>query len=314
MKFPEYVPAPAQEFFAVVINKLTEGVRDLERQLAEHDKEHCSRERVHLSLKLRTDQHELSDRLDLTRRLAALDPDDIRMELAYNTLRKELLRDGEWVRYFAAAYSSVRDYAFYRLRKHKATVLRKRFLEQSRALIKTTKELQQTGIILPIELYDLEVGFTWWQLRHMYPFEPLSLPGLMKHLSRVSDEVLQLKLAFGSGDIDAAVAKQKPNLKTEYLRAFAHQLTNEAGFEIDDYGRIGSITFDDLSDMDLSDKPIVINPGVRRAMAITSEVALGTIEVSDDDVRKALGMPEDSSGNLRRNLPKRRKIRGQNTL
>jgi hypothetical protein len=66
-------------------------------------------------------------------------------------------------------------------------------------------------------------------------------------------------------------------------------------------------------DVDLDDFPVPINARVRQAMAITGGVALD-IDLSVDDVRHALRVPKDKSASARQNLPKRRKIRGQNTL
>jgi hypothetical protein len=260
-----------------------------------------------------------SDQLDLIRRLAALDADDVRMLSAHNVLRKELLEDAQWLRYFAAAYSSMRDYSGYRNRKREAAELLGAIGEQCSLLIKSIRQVQRTGIDLPSELcYE---GTTVWGGDESYTALLLQMftvaqtkerPQVVQVLCKVSDAADRAlrSITFG-GDIDAAISKQKPILKTEYLRAFEYLLTREGGIVLTHWPDDS----DGVREIDLSalpepiDRPVTITPGVRRAMAITATVALNNdVEVSEDDVRKALCGLEDTSANSSRNHPKRRKI------
>jgi len=140
--------------------------------------------------------------------------------------------------------------------------------------------------------------------------------GLEPFLSKLSDEVdAMLRTTITVGDfeeINAAISRQKPNPKTEYLRAFGFLMTSKTGI-------IYAYVLDrDEASLDRPidegwekpiDQAVTLTPGVRRAMAITATVAFNNdIEVSEDDVRKALGGSEHKSARSTRNHPKRRNI------
>src|SRR5262245_30239998 len=172
MKFPRYVPPAAQKFFSVGLGKLSDCSEELKQEIAEKEKKQRSTFDALLDLnELRAIDRKVSERSDLIRRLAGLDTDAI-IKPAYDNLWKEFREDGpQWVRFFAAAYESMRNYSEYRAKRKNATELLDTFGKQCQALINKTKKLQKTGVILPIELYNDEGDISYPQLYHIWSRE-----------------------------------------------------------------------------------------------------------------------------------------------
>jgi hypothetical protein len=266
----------------------------------------------------RNDQAWLPERLGLIRRLAALDSDDIRMHEVYATLRKELENDRQWHRYFAAAYSSLRDYSEYRDRKKKADTLYREIAQQSLALVNSIRELRKTGVNIPIEFcgrigvmsnYDLVYAS---QIKQMFALDQQgSSPDLVELLYGAAGAAYQADVTFDTEvGIDAAISKQKAIAKTEYIRAFGHSLGQQDTVAFGDFLSVASISQVYVEQFaEKLEEPVTLTPGVRRAMAITTEVALNSdITVSAEDVTKALRVSEDPSTSTLSNLPTQRKI------
>jgi hypothetical protein len=193
MKFPEYVPPAVRKFFIVTRYKLSEAIEECEERFTEYknlknrlsklcevwELEPCSSKNVQLQLNIfQTEHRKLRSRLDLIQRLAG---NDDRMKDAYNALRKEMLTEGQWIRYFASAYTSARDYPEYRSKAARAADLLDKFVAQCGALIKTCEKLQQTGVLLPIEMYNAKVEMTYPQLYHIWTWEPPGISESAKH-------------------------------------------------------------------------------------------------------------------------------------
>ena len=312
MQFRAYVPTVVQKFCSVEIERWALLLNEAEQKLAAIGTtlrgwsdfcECCQLEnsREDLSLRqaiaLRT-RDRLAYQIDFIRRLVALDPYDERMKEAYHALSKEFTVDGQWLRFMHAAFSSIHDYAEYRERKRRAIELSDQVANEARALAGSIVQLEATGIVLPVEL---EFRRTW----SAYGASDIELQCMVAQMVRVATSPNQENLVallhkaaeaaqtgyayFGvsEGAVDAAISKQKPNLKTEYLRAFGHVLTISPG-------SIG--------------EPVNLTPGVRRAMAVTTTVALnGDVIVTEDDVRKAVVVSEFCAKTTR-NLPGQRKI------
>ena len=214
------------------------------------------------------------------RRLASLDPDDPRMQEAYAVLRREFTRDGQWHRFFHAAYHAMQDYEECRGRLRDANALRQHVVETATVLVRAICQLRETGVRLPIELMNHAKEKTW----SPYYMSDLDVAVMVRELlnkrsSPKRDDLVQLlceatkaakkaSLSFDTWDgaVDVAISKRKRNIKTEYLRAFGHLLLHcGAGEEVR------------------------LTPGVRRAMSVTSTVAINSdVIVTEDDVRKAL--------------------------
>ena len=357
MKFPSYVPAVAQKFFSLEIEALTNRVQELERQVPNcenlkenwsnhsevQQRENGSRETVTILLdQLLAEQRHLPDRLKVLRRLAALDRDEVRMHDVYTLLRKQLQNDGQWLRYFAAAYLSVRDYSGYRERRQKAAALFVKIHEQSGALIRSIKQLWETRVALPIELREVRdasegIRFiprnecsSYSQLQQIRTAGGAQGSDAVKFLSKLADVSSESHVTFAkAGDIDFAISKYR-NARTEYVRVFGHLLTykDPVAFghclTFDSWLReIGLLNIHELRHGDtpglpgepialtvsvaLVDEPIALTAGVMTAVAATSTVILDDIDVSYDNVRTALGS-EDTPGKKRRDLSNKRKV------
>jgi hypothetical protein len=137
MQFPDYVPTQVQEFFAREIHRLTSLLERAEREcahvqrcitgwseLCEWQKIRCSPEqlRQRQTRVIRT-RNRRSSRLDHIRRLAALVPGDDRMQEAYIAVKREVIPDGQLLRFVRAAYYAMDEYAYYREKKKLATEL-----------------------------------------------------------------------------------------------------------------------------------------------------------------------------------------------
>jgi hypothetical protein len=361
MKFPQYVPAVAQKFFSLEIEALTNRVRELERQVPKcenlkenwsnhseaQQRENGSRETVAILLdQLLAEQRHLPDRLKVLRRLAALDRDEVRMHDVYTLLRKQLQNDGQLLRYFAAAYLSVRDYSAYRERRQRAAALFVKIHEQSRALIRSIKELRETRVALPIglrEVRDSSEGIrfiprnecsSYSQLQQIRTAGGTQGPDAVNFLGNLADVSSESHVTFPeAGDIDVAISKYR-NTRSEYVRAFGHLLTHKHPvafghcLTFDSWlHEIGLLNIPELSHgprlpgkpialtvgVALADEPIALTAGVMTAMAATSTVILDDIDVSYDNVRTALAS-QDTPGKKRRNLPNKRKVRRQKSL
>jgi hypothetical protein len=139
MKFPEYVPPAARKFFSLEIQALERLVEVTEPTVSNLERLLPRVVGLQRSLLLsmhnqsRKEYHHLSDRLRIIRRLAGLDSYDVMMEAAYVGLTKEFCKDGQWLRYVAAAYwSSARNYSAYRESKREIEALYNQLAEGMR--------------------------------------------------------------------------------------------------------------------------------------------------------------------------------------
>lgn len=317
MRFPVYVPNSVHGFFLAEVERLAPLIEKAQHKLVGIERLIDQWPKLCELCKLKNSQESLTrrqasaviardclvNRMDYIRRLAGVARDDERMQDAYDALRKEFTIDGQWLRFVYAAYSSMHDYAEYRQRRKRATQLSQQVANEAVTLARSLRQLQETGVVLPLELRDHRRSCSTYEgmseiefdlmIRHIVRTicspKHTDLTMLLYEAAKAARTVC-FSFDAADGAVDAAISKQKPNLKTEYLRAFGHLLTNEEG-------TVG--------------QPIALKPGVRRAMAVTSTVAINSdVIVTDDDVRKALELSEVSLPKKDRNLPSARKISG----
>ena len=136
MRFPGYVPELVQKLFLHEIEDLTEAIENIEKRspflwlkfpipgVSPYNEPTIPREKI-------------VTWLEFIKRIAGLDADDDRIVELHNILRKELLNDAQWLRYFASACRAMQDYSEYRKKKREAARLLPVFKEQCDALLET---------------------------------------------------------------------------------------------------------------------------------------------------------------------------------
>jgi hypothetical protein len=226
---------------------------------------------------------EAASRRDFALRIAGLAMDDQRMHDAFEILKKELSTDGEWVRFVSASYSSMQDYNEFRERRGRAQNLLRKVGNDASTLARTFRQLQETGVMLSPELRDNRREFfvdtrisrvaedllirKIAAIAHDAACHTPAAPDLSDLLRQAAITSRATEAYFGFEGVDAAISKQKRNLKTEYIRALGVALTSPTA--------IGD--------------PVSLTAGVRCAMAITGTVAINSeAVVTEDDVRKAI--------------------------
>jgi hypothetical protein len=321
MKFPEYVPAAAQKFFSLEIQVLERLIEKTEPMISNLERLIPRVVGLQKALLLsmhnqsRKEHHHLSDRSNVIRRLAGLDSYDVVMKPAYDSLAKKFRRDGQWLRYFAAAYWSARNYSEYRDRKREAEPLFEQLAEGLRSAKEALTKVRQIKGILPIELREVRARkepirfvtrdecFNHLEAKRLMNIEANAPegPDALEYLSRLSDVAIDSRITFLAHDVDAAISKQKSCPKTEHIRAFAHLLIQRdfvaygpfLSCESFNYARCTEGISEDAyrSDPEQVDEPIQIDGrknSVVGAMAITSSVVLDPQAVSERDIRATL--------------------------
>lgn len=266
----------------------------------------------------------LAGEVDCFRRLAL----DFRMREAFALLTREFTDDRQWQNFIYAAWAARVDFAKYRDRLKRATELKDKIADAAETLAKLIHQFFETGTNWPVEFYSIpellrqtdnhEMQghnlYMWrtmrqhvlgerprWDVPKTTPAEESSEPmppieivfapmeekaeidpkeearnmlsyawGTAPDFSALLDTVAEAARAFEpseSGMIGAAIASRQKSPKTEYLRAFGSLLTDVHKF--------------------------ALTTPIMQAMAIAANVVINLpdVDVTYDDVRKALAKP-----------------------
>jgi hypothetical protein len=260
--------------------------------------------RDHLRVMAKEKRDRLAADFDRLKRLGGLISDDQRIREAYQALAGEFSDDDQWRKFISSACLAIADYSGYRERLRQAEALRIKIASMARELALLIRKLRYTGVMLPDEF--LKGAFKEGITLGSNPKEAMLLIPLMLRAGKFENEPDVVDLLWKingaaatsfvdpfSAHIDAAIGSQKPNVKTEYIRALASLLAQ-------------------------GEDAITMTAVVRAAMAVTATVVLDDpdIEVSADDVRKALGRDcrkplEHSDRSRRENVPAGQTIRAK---
>lgn len=191
--------------------------------------------------------------------------------------------DNEYKRFMNAAWASLTNYAKFRNNVIEAKELNREIATTARELARLLGSIQGRCLDdLPMEFYDVRTllretdnpsDLTWWGVNkdnltggpagenalYAWGIAP-SLADLLRTVAKAADNYEPRYF----GRIGAAIQKRERNNKTEFIRAFGHELQAEIDF----------------------------TPSVIHAIALMATVALNDndIDVSSDDVRQALGL------------------------
>jgi hypothetical protein len=309
MDFPAYVPAAVREY----VTKLIEGdswepvgwqesLSHAERRLAEIDEkiQSCIRwGKDHYLPGLRIERAEavahrdsLKAEVDCLRRLVQ----DVRMREAYAILTREFTDDRQWRNFIYAAWAARVDFAKYRDRLKRAAELASEIAETAETLARLIRQFSANGINGPGEFYSVPELLRqtdnhemegrnlhmWRSMRRVVLGETPGIApeekarntlrcalGVAPEVSELLETLANAARSFNpsvTGMIGAAVESRQRSLKSGYLRAFGKALT--------DHG-------------------IALTTPVMKAMATTATVVidLPNVDVTYDDVRKALAKP-----------------------
>ena len=207
---------------------------------------------------------------------------DKRIEDMFSYLSAANLSDVDMKRFVNAAHASLTDYKKYRDAVKKAAKLNHDIEIKAEELALLLDDIQGHGLFyLPREFQDVRTllhetdnprDLTWWRANRdnltgksaaanaVYTWG--IAPSLADLLGTVAKAARNYEPQFG-GRIGAAIKNRVSNSKTQFLRAFGHELAEAC---------------------------IEPSPDVLNAMACMATVALDSIDVTFDDVKQALGL------------------------
>lgn len=271
MDFPAYVPAGARKYISknieeqlASITALEEKVREIEAVIAEKSERGEIESLDHLrwwkatAIKVR---EQLAGNVKLLQRVAC----DERMRDVYAILIRELPDEERQYWFFLAAFGARSDFRKYREKIKQAEELRGKIAATADKLASLIRQVEDLPVLTPRALYDLNDLLKRFGCVNALEDAP-SVPKLLGTLAAIARE----EKACLCGWQGVAIASQKNNPKTEYLRGVCALLTSCIPIP-----------------------RIKLTPGIKKAVAGTATVVIDE-DVTYDDVRKAADILEDS--------------------
>ena len=261
MKFPDYVPLVVVSY----ISRLVDG-----------DGHHI---KGYAAVAEDPGNEEIAEIVGYLRRF---EKKDERIEEMFSYLSAAKLSDDDKILFVRASYASLTNFKKYRDAVKKAAKLNDDIAIKAAELAHLLDDIQGLGLsYVPLEFQDVRTllhetdnrrDLTWWRVTRdkltgksaggnaLYAWG--IAPSLTELLSTVAKAARNYKPQFG-GRIGAGIEKRQNNDKTQYLRAFGHELGK-----------------------------IAMTPTILNAMACIATVALNDpdIVVCNDDVRQALDL------------------------
>lgn len=271
MKFPDYVPDAVQQY----ITMLVEGDGNDNRGWA--------------AIANEPGNEWIAPIVAFLRRFEKKD-ESIKEMFSY--LDKANLSDASKKQFLNCAWAALTDYTKYRAAKNKAEKLNQDIAAKAEELAGLLDDIQGHGLSdVPIEFYDVRTllhetdnrrDLTWWCANRnnltgksagenaLYAWG--IAPSLADLLGTVAKAARNYEPSF-YGRIGAAISKGQLSLRTEFIRAFGHELI-QAGIPLTESSVLPSMTVN-VRSRSKSTPARAVAYSVRKAMAALATVALG---------------------------------------